>query len=113
MIKIDNLDPQIDNKEVAAFIQQQMVDLGPHLDSKSSLQVRLVKLKQGFEVELTAFQEEGEIQTIGRDDDIYDAIRYAKDGLIDYFVEVESEINPHLRDDKINYLSRHGSLYLH
>lgn len=113
MIKIDNLDPQIDEKEVTAFIQQQMVDLAPHLNEKAALQIRLIKREEGFEVELTAYQEEGEIQTIGFNDDIYDAIRNAKEGLLEYFVTIEDELNPHLRDEKINYLSRHGNLYLH
>ena len=113
MIKIDTLDPKIDEKEVTAFIQQQMMDLGPHLNKESSLQVRLVKVETGFEVEITAFQEEGEVQTIGRNEDIYDAIRNAKEGLLDYFVEVEDELNPRIREDKLNYFSQHGSLYLH
>jgi ribosome-associated translation inhibitor RaiA len=113
MIKIDALDTQIDEKEVTAFIQQQMVDLGPHLSEKASLQVRLVKIQETFEVELTAYEEGGEVQTIGRHHDVFDAIRTAKEGLIEYFVEVENELNPQLREDKISYMSRHGSLYLH
>ena len=113
MIKIDALDAQIDEKEITAFIQQQMVDLAPHLSEESALQVRLVKQKDGFQVELTAFEDEGEIQTIGYNSDIYDAIRNAKEGLLTYFVEVEDARNPHLREEKINLLSKQGSLYLH
>lgn len=113
MIKLENLDAQFDTKEVTAFIQQQMMDLTPHLTEKSSLQVQLVKKEEDFEVELTAYQEEGEIQTIGRNHNLFEAIRDAKEGLIEYFVEVEYELNPHGRDDKISYLSQHGSLYLH
>lgn len=113
MIKIDGFDAKIDEKEVTAFVQQQMVDLTPHLSDKSALQVRLSKRGKGFEVELTAFQEEGEIQTVGFNDDLFDAIRNAKEGLMNYFVEVEDEMNPHLRESKIDYFSKHGSLYLH
>lgn len=113
MIKIDAIGTQIDKKEVTAFIQQQMQDLSPHMPEKSSLQVRLVKRKENYEVEITAFEEEGEIQTIGRNTDIFDAIRNAKEGLLEYYVEVEDQINPHLRDEKINFISRNGNLYLH
>ena len=48
-------------------------------------------------MELTALEEEGEIQTIGRHKDLFAAIRNAKEGLLQYFVETESLINPHLR----------------
>ena len=113
MIKFDSRFSPMDEKEVTAYVQQQMVDLGPHLDEKSSLQVRLTKLKNGFEVELTAYQPEGEVQTVGRDTDLFDAIRNAKDGLLHYFVEIEDELHPHERDEKINHLLRNGNIYLH
>ncbi len=113
MIKIDALDAQIDEKDISAFIQQQMVDLAPHLTAESALQIKLVKRDQGFEVELTAFEAAGEIQTIGFNDNLFDAIRNAKEGLLEYFVEVEDALNPKARDEKINLLSKHGSLYLH
>ncbi len=113
MIKIDALDAHIDEKDVSAFIQQQMVDLTPHLSEEAALQIRLVKKKKGFEVELTAFEEAGEVQTIGFHTDLYDAIRNAKEGLLEYFVEVEESLDPKARDEKINLLSRQGSLYLH
>jgi len=113
MIKINAKDLQIDEKEVSAYIQQQMMDLSPHLEEKSALQVRLTQVDKGFEAELTAFREEGEVQTIGWHEDIYDAIKNAKEGLLEYFVEVESENNPRDRDNKINHIHRHGNLYLH
>lgn len=113
MVKIDSKIAQIDEKEITAYIQQQMMDLTPHLEEKSALQVRLTQLNDGFEAELTAYQPEGEIQTVGRNPSIFEAIRYAKEGLIDYMVEVEENLHPHLRDDKIELISRHGNLYLH
>lgn len=113
MIKIDALDANIDEKDISAFIQQQMADLTPHLSDKAALQIRLIKKDKGFEVEITAFEEEGEVQTIGFHDDLYGAIRNAKEGLIEYFVEVEDALNPTARDAKINHFSRQGNLYLH
>ncbi len=114
MVKIDSKYLNINEKEFTAYIQQQMADLQPHLTDKASLQVRLTEVGKGqFEAEVTAFQEEGEVQTIGRNSDPFDAIRNAKDGLLEYFVEMEAELNPHLRDQKINHLARNGNLYLH
>lgn len=113
MLKIDSSRTGYDEKEVTAYIQQQMMDLEPHLEEKTSLQVRLVDIGDEFEAEVTAYVPEGEIQTIGRNANIFDAIRFAKEGLIEYFVAVEDEMNPHDRDAKINHLSRHGNLYLH
>ncbi len=113
MIKIDANDPQIDEKAISAFIQQQMVDLAPHLSNEAALQIKLVKKDGGFEVELTAYEEAGEVQTIGFHMDLYDAIRNAKEGLLEYFVEVEDALDPKARNEKINLLSKHGSLYLH
>ena len=113
MVKIDSQDAKIDQKEVTAYIQQQMADLAPHLTEKASLQVRLIQKKEMYEAEVTAYEEESEIQTVGIDSDVFDAIKNAKEGLLEYFVEVESELRPHERDEKINYLSKHGSLYLH
>ncbi|MEM7646732.1 MAG: hypothetical protein AAF203_07485 [Pseudomonadota bacterium] len=110
---MDNLDADMNEREIAAYVQQQMVDLTPHLEEKTALQMRLTKRKEGFEAELTATSEEGEIQTIGWDKDICDAIKNAKEGLLEYFVEVEAEQNPRERDEKINHLSRNGNLYLH
>jgi ribosome-associated translation inhibitor RaiA len=113
MVKFDADSLAVDQKEVTAFIQQQMLDLAPHLDEKSALQIRLKQVKNGFEAELTASQKEGEIQTVGWHEDIYSAIRNAKEGLLQYFVEVEEQLNPMLREEKIKYLRQHGSLYLH
>lgn len=113
MFTIDSKTAQIDQKEFTAYIQQQMVDLKPHLNDQSALQVKLTEVGELFEAELTAMISEGEIQTVGRHTDPYDAVRNAKEGLIEYFVEIENQINPHLRDEKLKYLSRHGSLYLH
>jgi len=113
MIKMDKLGEKIDKKEVAAFIQQQMVELAPHLDEKSALQIKLTQVRNGFEAELTATQLEGEIQTIGWNEDLFDAIKNAKEGLLQYFVDAEDFMNPQLRDEKIKYLSQHGNLYLH
>lgn len=113
MIQIDAKGATIDEKEVTAFVQQQLMELADHLSDKSSLQVRLTQRKDGFEAELTAFEEEGEIQTVGRHKDIFDAIRNAKEGLLDYFVEVEDQLNPRRREDKINFMSRNGNFYLH
>lgn len=113
MIEIDSKDFQIDEKEVSAYVQQQMIDLAPHLEEKSALQIKLKQVDQGFEAELTALHEQGEIQTVGWNEDIYHAIKDAKEGLLEYFVEVEDELNPRIREEKINLLSRHGNLYLH
>jgi len=113
MIRIDSNSTKIDEKEIAAYIQQQMVELTPHLVEKSALQIKLTQHKKGFEAELTAYQPEGEIQTVGYNEDIYHAIRNAKEGLLDYFVEFEDAMNPRQRDEKLKHLSRHGNLYLH
>ena len=79
MIKIDSKNFQIDEKEVTAYIQQQLIDLSPHLEDKAALQVRLKKVDQGFEAELTATHQEGEVQTVGWNEDIYNAIKSAKE----------------------------------
>lgn len=113
MIKIDALDANIDPKDISAFIQQQMVELTPHLSDQAALQIRLVKKEGGFEVELTAFETSGEVQTVGFHADIYDAIRNAKEGLLEYFVEVEDALDPGARDQKIQFMTQQGSLYLH
>ena len=116
MLKIDTKDTNgtsFNEKEVTAYIQQQMIDLAPHLKDKSALQVKLSQKNQVFEAELTAFQEEGDIQTVGLNKNLFDAIRNAKEGLLQYFVETEATINPHLREEKIQHLSHHGNLYLH
>ena len=113
MLKIDAQEGSIDEKEVTAYVQQQMAELGPHLAEKTALQVRLTQIGESFEAEVTAYHTEGEVQTVGRNSDIFDAIRFAKEGLLEYFVEVEAEMHPRERDEKINYLSRHGNLYLH
>lgn len=113
MIRIHSKGAAIDEKEVTAYIQQQMVELTPHLKEKSALQVKLTKKKEGFEAELTAYQPEGEVQTVGFNKDVYHAIRNAKEGLLEYFVEFEEAMNPLEREEKIKYLSKHGNLYLH
>ena len=113
MVKFDSKSAQIDEKEVTAYIQQQMVELKAHLEEKDSVQVRITQVGSEFEAEVTAYQEEGEIQTIGRHPSPFDAIKHAKEGLIEYFVEVEEELNPQMREEKINHLSRNGNLYLH
>ncbi len=113
MFRIDSNTTQIDEKEIAAYIQQQMVDITPHLVEKSALQIKLTQRKEGYEAELTAFQPEGEIQTVGYNKDIYHAIKNAKEGLLEYFVEFEDAMNPRQREEKIKHLARHGNLYLH
>ena len=113
MIKIDSIGTEIDKKEITAYIQQQMVDLAPHLEEKSALQIRLTQVNKGYEAELTAVHLEGEIQTVGWDENLYVAIKNVKEGLLQYFVEVEDELNPHQREEKINHFSRNGNLYLH
>ena len=113
MVEFDSDAQQIDQKEVTAYIQQQMMDLKPHMAEKDSLQVRITQVGGEFEAEVTAIQEAGEVQTIGRHPDPYNAIRHAKEGLIEYFVEVEAELNPREREEKLNHLSRNGNLYLH
>lgn len=113
MVKIQTNDAGIDEKEVTAYIQQQMIDLAPHLEEKSALQVKLKKKAEGFQVELTAILNQGEIQTVGWNENIYDAIRNAKDGLLDYFVLVQDELNPREREEKLNHLSQNSNLYLH
>ena len=113
MLKIDTNGTTLNEKEVTAYIQQQMVDLAPHLEEKSALQVKLSQKNQIFEAELTAYHEEGEIQTVGLNKDLFDAIKNAKEGLLQYFVEVEASVNPRLRDEKIKLLSHKGNLYLH
>lgn len=113
MIKIDSPALSINKKEVTAYIQQQMMELQPHLQEKSALQVKLKKVAKGYEAELTALHFDGEIQTIGWNENMYDAIKDAKEGLLEYFVEVADELHPHQRDQKINHIRKHGSLYLH
>jgi ribosome-associated translation inhibitor RaiA len=113
MITIDSKNLKIDEKEVTAYIQQQMLDLGPHLADKSALQIRLTQKKKGYEAELTAYNASGEVQTVGWNENIFDAIKFAKEGLLEYFVEIQNEIHPQLRDEKIKHISTHGNLYLH
>lgn len=113
MVKIDSERTKLSEKEVSAYIQQQMIDLKPHLHEEDALQVKLTEIGEEFEAEVTAIQQEGEIQTIGRHSDPFDAIRHAKEGLIEYFVEVEAELFPQEREEKINILTRNGSLHLH
>ncbi len=110
MSKIEIKDATFNEKEVAAYIQQQMVDLAPHLEDQSTLQVKLSQKNQIFEAELTAFHGEGEIQTVGLNKNLFDAIKNAKEGLLQYFVETN---NPRLREEKMRLLSHQGNLYLH
>ena len=113
MLKIDAQGTTINEKEVTAYIQQQIVDLAPHLEDKSSIQVKLSRKNRVFEAELTAYHEEGEIQTVGLNKDLFDAIKNAKEGLLQYFVELEALNNPHIREEKIKLISEKGNLYLH
>ena len=110
MSKIDVKGENFNEKEVAAYIQQQMVDLAPHLENQSALQVKLSQKNQVFQAELTAFDGEGEIQTVGFNKNLFDAIKNAKEGLLQYFVETN---NPQLRKEKIKLLSHQSNLYLH
>ena len=112
MIKIDSKSDLIDEKEITAYIQQQMAELSPHLEEKTALEVKLTPVNNGFEAEMTAMHPEGQIQTIGWNEDIFDAIKYAKEGMIEYFVEFENEMHPNNRDAKLQYMKRHGNLYL-
>lgn len=113
MIEFETNDTKINQKEISAYVQQQMLDLTPHLNDKSAIEVRVLKSQDDFVVEVAISDDEGEIQTLGRHPDIFNAIRNAKDGLMEYFMEMENQANPHLRDEKINILSQQGNFYLH
>ena len=112
MITINGNAP-FDKKEISAYIQQQLNELEPHLIPESPLELKLTKRDDGFEAELTADHASGVIQTLGWNQNIFTAIKSAKEGLLDYFTEVESEMNPLKREETINHISRHGNLYLH
>ena len=103
----------MDQKEVLAYIQQQMSDLAPHMDSQSPLQLKVVEKQGGFEAELTVDHEAGKIQILGKDKDLFDAIKSAKEGLLDYFVELEDHLNPNRRSSQIQYICRHGTFHIH
>ena len=113
MLKIESQNTPLSEKEITAYVQQQLVDLAPHMDEKAALQMKLTQINSGFEAELTATLDEGEIQTVGWHEDIYESIKNAKEGLLQYFVEIEEELNPKERDEKINHFVRNGNLYLH
>ena len=108
-----NGNTQINKKEVSAYLQQQLNELAPHIDPASPVELKLTEIDEGFEVELTADHSSGVIQTLGWNQNLFGAIRSAKEGLLDYFVEVEAELNPHKRDERIDQITRHGHLYLH
>ena len=112
MIRIDG-NAQYDQKELSAYIQQQMNELTPHLEPNSPIEIKLRKKDDGFEVEVTTDHLSGVVQTLGWNENIFHAIKSAKEGLLQYFAEVEDELNPNERDEKINHISRHGNLYLH
>lgn len=112
MIRINGNAP-FDKKEISAYIQQQVDELTPHLEPNTPIEVKLTKTENGFEVELTTDHLTGVIQTLGWNEDIFHAIRSAKEGLLQYFAEVEAEINPNNREERISHISRHGNLYLH
>lgn len=113
MIKLNTNDAQIDEKEVTAYIQQQMAELTPHLEEQTAVQVKLTPVDDGYEAEVTAHHPDGDVQTIGWHEDLFDAIKNAKEGLLEYIVETEDEMNPRLREEKIQHLRRNGNLYLH
>ncbi|MCJ8275882.1 MAG: hypothetical protein HRT44_01975 [Bdellovibrionales bacterium] len=102
-----------DEKEMSAYIQQQISDLEPHLKTESPLELKLTQVDEGFEAELTADHESGVVQTLGWNENIFSAIKSAKEGLLEYFIEVEQEKNPQHRNEQIDHISRHGNLYLH
>ena len=108
-----NGNAQFDQKEISAYVQQQLNELAPHIDPTSPVELKLTQVNEGFEVELTTDHSSGVIQTLGWNQNLFGAIKSAKEGLLEYFVEVENELNPNKREERINHISRHGSLYLH
>jgi len=81
-------------KEIHAFVQQQMVDLAPHLQGESPLELTLSQSKDGFQASLKAQHLEGPVETIGKSPDVFNAIISAKEGLLEYCLEIEAETNP-------------------
>lgn len=109
-----NLDKlNVDQKEVTAFVQQQMVELAPHLNAESPVQLNIAQGKKGYIVELTATHPVGVVQTVGRNKDIFAAIKNAKEGLLEYCLEIESSLNPENRDARIRQILAGESPYLH
>lgn len=113
MLNIDLKTLNVDEQAVKAFVQQQLVELVPHLTPESPVDLKLSQLEKGFEVEMSADHAIGTIQTVGKGEDLFVAIRNAKEGLLDYFSEIADEINPERREQKINNITRNGSFYLH
>ncbi|MCB0378740.1 MAG: hypothetical protein KDD33_09630 [Bdellovibrionales bacterium] len=113
MYKVNLESLSINEKEVSAYVQQQMMDLAPHVDPSKPIEVNLIETDRGFEVELTANHLEGFVQTVGADKNLFTAIRNAKEGLLQYFVELEDELEPHKREQVLSHYNRHGNIYLH
>jgi|GEM_PF-4720271 len=113
MVKTSLKKVDVSEQEISAFVNQQMAELEPHIDSKTPVEVSLIEGKKGFQVSLTAVHPEGKIQTVGTDEDLFNAIRNAKEGLLDYCVEIEAETNPQFRDSKIDQILKNKNHYLH
>ena len=113
MAKI-NVNSQLkDQREITAFVQQQLTDLAPHLAEATALELTLSESKVGFQASLTLNENEGPVQMIGQSDDLYQAIMIAKEGLIEYCVELEAEFQPNRRKDKISRILNQKSHWLH
>ena len=100
-------------KEIQAFAQQQLVDLAPHLQGETPLELTLSQSKEGFEASLVAEHFEGQVQTVGKSPDIFNAIINAKEGLLEYCLEMEAELNPRQRHQRIEQILRRQSRWLH
>ena len=100
-------------KEIQAFAQQQMVDLAPHLEGETPVELTLSQSKEGFEASLVAEHFEGQVETVGKSPDVFHAIINAKEGLLEYCLEVEAEFNPHQRRQRIEQILRRQSPWLH
>ena len=103
----------VDEQAVKAFVQQQLVELTPHLAPESPVSLKLTQREKGYEVEMSADHAIGTVETVGQGDDLFLAIKNAKDGLLEYFTEIDDELNPEKREQKIQSITRGGSFYLH
>lgn len=103
----------VDEKEINAFVQQQLSDLSPHLADTADLELSLSESKKGFQASLTMKEAPGPVQMVGQSQDLFQAIRLAKEGLIEYCVEIQAQSDPHWRRDKISQILNQKSHWIH
>lgn len=109
-----HLNSKLENqKEISAFVKQQLSDLAPHLAESTALELTLSESNSGYQAALILDNEDGPVEMVGQSQDVFQAIRIAKEGLVEYCVELRAQFQPNSRRDKISYILNQKSHWLH